>query len=29
FAPSLEAELSANHEDKKSTRLTREVGYDR
>lgn len=25
----LEAELSANHEDKKSTRLTREVGYDR
>ncbi|EPC5221425.1 hypothetical protein ACYJGC_004051, partial [Klebsiella pneumoniae] len=22
-------ELSANHEDKKSTRLTREVGYDR
>ncbi|EPK5798416.1 hypothetical protein ACUGDQ_003697, partial [Klebsiella pneumoniae] len=23
------AELSANHEDKKSTRLTREVGYDR
>ncbi len=24
----LEAELSANHEDKKSTRLTREVGYD-
>lgn len=25
----LEAELSANHEDKKSTRLTGEVGYDR